>query len=242
MTQARKRRYHSQLKLIFIGSVVAISIVVVDKFNLQELLRTLLLWVDSLDSGGAIAYIVIYNLATVLFVPGVFLTLGGGVLFGLVWGSVYVLIAAILGATWAFLIGRYLCRGLIWQKIQQNAQFQAIALAVRQQGWKIVLLTRLSPILPFNLLNYAYGVLKLPFRDYILGSLGILPGTVMYVYLGSLVGDLARIGMSEQSISPETQVVQWLIRIVGLLATIILTIYLTRVARQALNQSISSAR
>ena len=103
-------------------------------------------------------------------------------------------------------------------------------------------LAQKDPILPFNLLNYAYGVLKLPFRDYSLGSLGILPGTVMYVYLGSLVGDLARIGMSEQSISPETQVVQWLIRIVGLLATIILTIYLTRVARQALNQSISSAR
>ena len=242
MSQLSKFRFDSPLKFILILGLVTIAVVVAKMVNLQGLVINALIWIESLDSGAMIAYVVIYNLATVLFIPGMFLTLGGGVLFGVVWGSVYVLIAATLGATMAFLIGRCLFREVIFRKIQSNVKFRAIALAVRKEGWKIVLLTRLCPIFPFNLLNYAYGVMRVSVRDYLLGSIiGIVPGSVMYVYIGSLAGDFARIGIgiSEQSVSLETQIVQWLIRIIGFIATVAVTVYLTRVAQQALNQSIS---
>ena len=127
-------------------------------FNPQTILFHALTWVDSLGSVGAIAFIIIYILATVAFFPGSILTLGAGVVFGLVLGSFYVFIGATIGATVAFLVGRYLARGWVAEKIQGNNKFQAIDEAVGKEGLKIVLLTRLSPIFPFTLLNYAYGV------------------------------------------------------------------------------------
>lgn len=238
MTQPKKRRFSSHLKLLLVSSLVAITVVAAKQFNVQELLRTSLIWVESLGSWGVAAFIVIYNLATILFIPGTLLTMSGGVLFGVVWGSVYVAIAATLGATWAFLIGRYLCRDVICRMIQGNAKFKAIDKAVAKEGFKIVLLTRLSPVLPFNLLNYAFGVTQVSLRDYILGSLGMIPGTVMYVYLGSLVGDLAMLGKPDRSTSPEAQIIQWVIRGVGLMATVAVTIYLARLAKKALNTTV----
>ncbi|BCX08164.1 MAG: hypothetical protein KatS3mg066_2023 [Fischerella sp.] len=238
MTQPKKRRFSLHLKLLMVSGLVAITVVATKQFNVQELLRTSLIWVESLGSWGVAAFIVIYNVATILFIPGTLLTMSGGVLFGVVWGSVYVAIAATLGATWAFLIGRYLCRDVVCRMIQGNAKFKAIDKAVAQEGFKIVLLTRLSPVLPFNLLNYAFGVTQVSLRDYILGSLGMIPGTVMYVYLGSLVGDLAMLGKPDQSSSPETQIIQWVIRGVGLMATVAVTIYLARLAKKALNTTV----
>jgi uncharacterized membrane protein YdjX (TVP38/TMEM64 family) len=154
------------------------------------------------------------------------------------WGSVCVLIAATLGAIWAFLLGRYLSRDWLRRQIGKNPKFQAIDRAVGKEGWKIVLLTRLSPIFPFNLLNYAFGVTQVSLKDYILGSLGMIPGTVMYVYMGSLASDLAAIDMSNPPTTTETQIIQWVIRIIGLIATIAVTVYMTRLAKKALDQSI----
>jgi uncharacterized membrane protein YdjX (TVP38/TMEM64 family) len=121
-------------------------------------------------SVGIIAFVVIYNLATVLFIPGSLLTLGGGALYGVVWGSVYVVIAATLGATIAFLIGRYYARGWVAKQMQGHPKFQAIDQAVAKEGVKIVLLTRLSPVFPFNLLNYAFGVTCVSLKDYVIGT------------------------------------------------------------------------
>jgi uncharacterized membrane protein YdjX (TVP38/TMEM64 family) len=238
MTQPRKRRFSLHLKLLLVSSLVAIAMVAVKKVNFQELLQTSLIWVENLGSWGIVTFILIYNIATVLFIPGTLLTMSGGVLFGVFWGSVYVFIAATLGATWAFLIGRYLCRDVICRMIQGNVKFQAIDQAVAKEGFKIVLLTRLSPVLPFNLLNYAFGVTQVSLRDYIFGSLGMIPSTVMYVYLGSLVGDLAMLGKPEQSTSPETQIIQWVIRGVGLITTVVMTIYLAHIAKKALQTNI----
>jgi len=226
----------SKLKLIGgIGLIIALAIAA-QQFNLSALVQNSLLWVKSLGIWGAIAFITIYNFATILFIPGSILTLGGGALFGVFWGSIYVFIAATLGATSAFLIGRYLTRDWVAQQIADNIKFQAIDRAVAQEGLKIVLLTRLSPIFPFNLLNYAFGVTQVSIKDYILGSIGMIPGTVMYVYLGSLAGDLTALGTTNQQLSSETQIAQWAIRILGLIATIAVTIYVTRIAKQSLNQ------
>ncbi|MFM6064543.1 MAG: TVP38/TMEM64 family protein, partial [Microcystis panniformis] len=181
-------------------------------FNPQTILFHALTWVDSLGAIGAIAFIIIYILATVAFFPGSILTLGAGVVFGLVLGSFYVFIGATIGATAAFLVGRYLARGWVAEKIQGNNKFQAIDEAVGKEGLKIVLLTRLSPIFPFNLLNYAYGITGVSLKDYLLGCAGMIPGTIMYVYIGSLAGSLATIGTSAPATNP---VLPWTIRLIG---------------------------
>jgi uncharacterized membrane protein YdjX (TVP38/TMEM64 family) len=190
-------------------------------------------WVSSLGAAAPLAFIAIYILACVLFVPGSILTLGGGFLFGVVWGSVYVSIGATAGATCAFLIGRYIARDWIALKLAANARFAAIDVAVGREGWKIVALTRLSPVFPFNLLNYAFGLTRVRLFDYVLASwLAMTPGIVMYTYLGSLAGDLARIGAE-----PRTRTsAQWALDLVGLAATIAIAVYAARFARGALSQ------
>jgi uncharacterized membrane protein YdjX (TVP38/TMEM64 family) len=168
--------------------------------------------------------------ATVLFLPGSILTLGAGVVFGLARGAVIVSISATLGATAAFLVGRYAARDWVAGKIAGNPKFKAIDEAVAHEGWKIVGLTRLSPVFPFNLLNYAFGLTRVSLWHYVLASwIGMMPGTVMYVYLGSVAGDLAAAG-SRASRTPA----EWALYAVGLAATIGVTVYVTRLARRAL--------
>ncbi|BCX08165.1 hypothetical protein NIES592_07790 [Fischerella major NIES-592] len=204
-------------------------------FNPQAWLKNALQWIDGLGAVGALAFILLYIIATVAFLPGSILTLGAGVVFGVVWGSLYVFIGATIGATAAFLVGRYLARGWVAKKIAGNQKFRAIDEAVGREGLKIVLLTRLSPIFPFNLLNYAYGVTGVSLKDYVLASIGMIPGTIMYVYIGSLAGSIATIGTESQ---PGNAGVQWAIRIIGFIATVAVTIYVTKVARKALEEEV----
>lgn len=205
-------------------------------FNLQEMLRRALIKINSFGPAGAIAYIALYIIATVAFLPGSIVTLGAGVVYGVGWGSLYVFIGATLGATAAFLIGRYLARNWVYKKIAGNEKFRAIDEAVGKEGFKIVLLTRLSPVFPFNLLNYAFGVTGVSLKDYLLGFVGMIPGTIMYVYLGSLAGSCALIGTENQ---PKNYAVQWALRIIGFVATVAVTVFVTRIARKALEEKVS---
>ncbi|AUT01125.1 TVP38/TMEM64 family protein [Nostoc sp. CENA543] len=230
-------RFNGKLKLLLLFISVVLLIIAARQFNFPGILQTLVARVNSLGVWGAIAYIIIYNLATLLFIPGSLLTLKAGCLFGVVWGSIYVLIAALIGATLAFLIGRYLSRDWVTRLLDNYPKFKAIDQAVSQEGWKIVLLTRLSPIFPFNLLNYAFGVTQISLKDYILGSLGILPGTVMYVYIGSLATDLATLDNTHQQVTPEAKILQLAMQIIGLIATVGVTIYVTKIAQKALAKS-----
>ena len=204
-------------------------------FNPQEILRNALVWVDSLGSLGAIAFIVLYIVATVAFLPGSILTLGAGVVFGVFFGSLYVFIGATLGAIAAFLVGRYLVRDWVAQKIAGNQKFTAIDQAVGQEGFKIVLLTRLSPIFPFFLLNYAYGITGVSLKDYAIASVGMIPGTIMFVYIGSLAGNLATLGTQTPMVNPA---LEWTIRIIGFIATVAVTFYVTKLARRALDTAV----
>ena len=204
---------------------------------LQDVLRDSLTWVQGLGAIAPIGFILIYNLATVLFVPGLILTLGGGVLFGLGFGTVYVFIAATLGATIAFWIGRNFARDWVAKKISSYPKFGAIDAAVAKNGFKIVLLTRLSPLFPFNVLNYAFGITQVSLKDYVLGSIGMIPGTILYVYIGSLIGNIALIG-TKNGLDPEAQRLQWIAKIIGFIVTIGVTIYITRIAQKALDKSI----
>jgi uncharacterized membrane protein YdjX (TVP38/TMEM64 family) len=146
------------LLLFSLSALVAILILAIRSFYVQDFLRNVLMQIEHLGAWGPVAFIVTYNLATVLFIPGSVLTVGGGVIFGLWWGSVYVFVAASLGATFAFLIGRYLSRDRVVKYMEAHPKFKALDRAVAQEGLKIVFLTRLCPLLPFNLLNYALGI------------------------------------------------------------------------------------
>src|SRR2546423_7412949 len=140
---------------------------------------------------GPVVFAAVYALAC-LVLPGSIITLAAGSLFGVVVGSAVVSLASVTGASLAFWLGRTLARGLVEKRLAGNARFRALDQAVAAGGFKIVLLTRLSPLFPFTLLNYAFGLTKVRFRDYLLASwIGMLPGTVMYVYLGSTVKELA---------------------------------------------------
>ncbi|MDJ1175988.1 TVP38/TMEM64 family protein [Roseofilum capinflatum] len=242
-------RHLTLRKVLFLLSIGAIALLVTATpvfaqdlpnstgFNPQELLRSALENIQNLGPIGAIAFILLYIIATVAFLPGSIVTLGAGVVFGVVFGSLYVFIGATFGATAAFLIGRYLARDWIAQKIAGNTKFSAIDRAVGEEGLKIVLLTRLSPVFPFNLLNYAYGLTQVTLKDYFIGSIGMIPGTIMYVYIGSLAGDLATIGTGDQ---PSNPTITWTLRIIGFIATVAVTLYVTKIARKALDGAINN--
>src|SRR5215510_8416539 len=215
--------------------VAAAAIVVAAKiFHIQDALKAALDWIGNLGAWGPVIFIGIYIVAAVLFIPGSVLTLGAGALFGVVLGSVCVSIGATLGATAAFIVGRYLARDAIARRISKNEKFAAIDRAVADEGWKIVLLTRLSPVFPFNLLNYAFGLTRVKLSHYVLASwIGMMPATVMYVYLGSLVNVSA--GHRQRTTG------EWVLYGVGLLATVAVTVFVTRLARKALARKISGS-
>jgi uncharacterized membrane protein YdjX (TVP38/TMEM64 family) len=197
------------------------------------MLKNALDWIRGLGPLAPIAFIAIYIAACVMFLPGSILTIGAGVIFGVVRGSIYVSIAATLGATAAFLVGRYFARDWIARKLDGNAKFKAIDEAVGKEGWKIVILTRLSPVFPFNLLNYAYGLTRVTLRDYFFASwAGMIPGTILYVYIGALSGDLAGAAGSGSANTP----LGWVFKAVGLLATVAVVIYATRIGARALRE------
>ncbi|HCQ23518.1 MAG: hypothetical protein AN481_05240 [Aphanizomenon flos-aquae LD13] len=198
-------------------------------------LQNTLQWINSLGSLGGIVFIGIYIIATLAFLPAAILTLGAGVIFGVIWGSLYVFVGATLGAIAAFLVGRYLARGWVKEKISSYKKFTNIDQAVSKEGLKIVFLIRLSPLFPFNLLNYALGLTNVSLKDYSLASFGMIPGTIMYVYLGYLAGDLALIGNKNQ---PDNMIFHWLIQIIGLISTIAVTVYVTKIAKKALEEEI----
>lgn len=207
--------------------LAAALVAVFTLFDVRSFLRGTLNAISALGPWGPVLFVLIYIVATVLFLPGSVLTLGAGAVFGVAWGSVYASVASTLGATAAFLIGRYLARAWVAKKIDGNASFAAIDRAVAAEGWKIVGLTRLSPAFPFALLNYAFGLTRVTLRDYVLASwIGMMPGTVMYVYVGSL----ARVGAESEKKSPP----ELALYSVGLLATLAVTVFITRIARRAL--------
>ncbi len=142
-------------------------------------------WVSGFGIIAPLIYICIYVVATLFFLPGLPVTVIGGIAFGPVWGVVYVWTGATIGVSLAFLVSRYVARGLVESWVAGNTQFGKIDEKVEQQGWRILMFTRLVPIFPFNLQNYAYGLTKIKFPTYVLVSaIFMLPGTIAYVQIG----------------------------------------------------------
>ena len=190
--------------------------------------------VDGLGVWAPVVFILGYALAVVAFVPGSLLTLAAGAIFGLAEGTAYVLVAATLGAAGAFLVARHLARPAIERRLAGNERFAAIDRAVGGQGRRIVFLLRLSPAFPFNLLNYGLGLTRVRFVDYLIASVGMLPGTVLYVYYGKLAGEVAALAGGA---AVERGAGYYTVLVLGLVAAIAVTTVVTRIARRALAEA-----
>lgn len=191
-------------------------------------------WVEGLGALGPVVFIAAYIAGVLAFVPGALLTLTGGALFDLVEGTIYVFTAAVIGSSLAFLVARYLVRGLIEERLRHHPRFSALDAAVGDQGLKIVFLLRLSPAFPFNFMNYALGVTRVSFRDYLIASIGMLPGTLLYVYYGKIAGDAAALAAGA---AVDKDAAYYAVLALGLLATIAVTAIVTRLAKTALAEN-----
>jgi len=197
-------------------------------------------WVRGAGLTGVSVYFATYVAAAVLLLPGSVLTLGAGFIYGPLRGTLLVSPASVAGATLAFFLGRSLARDWIAARVAKNAKFATMDEAVGKNGFKLVLLLRLSPVFPFSVLNYALGLTRVSARDYILGSfLGMLPGTFLYVYLGSLITNAAQLLSGHR---PSGGVWQQILFWGGLVATVLVTTIITRIAKQALNEELSKSQ
>ncbi len=169
-------------KPVVLGVLLIAFMVLGRVLNAGDRLGELREWIISLGALGPVAYIVIYITAVIFAVPGSVITIMGGLLFGSLIGVVSVSIGSTIGAGLAFLIARYMARESIAGRLADNSKFQKLDRLTEQHGSIIVAITRLVPLFPFNLLNYGFGLTRVPFRTYLLWSwICMLPGTVLYV-------------------------------------------------------------
>ena len=228
---------NKKIKLTILCLVVICLILAVVLLPVKDWLVTLLQWTQGLGLWGPVFVVALYIVACVIFLPGSVLTLGAGFIFGLPAGTITVSIGSTLGACAAFLVGRTIGRDWIRAKIAANEKFAAIDNAVGQQGFKIVMLTRLSPVFPFNLLNYAFGLTNVSFARYALASwIGMLPGTIMFVYFGAGLRSFTDVASGKIETGMTGLIFFW----VGMAAAIVVAIFIAGVARKALKKSVSA--
>ncbi len=232
------RNARGAVKLILLIFAVGALAVALWLLPVKGYLVSALEWTAGLGAWGPIFVALFYIVACVLFLPGSVITLGAGFLFGVPVGLASCWIGATLGACAAFLVGRTVARDWVSRKVEGNSKFAAMDAAVGREGFKIVALLRLSPVFPFNLLNYALGLTKVSFKDYFLATaLGILPGGLMYIYFGSAARSLADVAAGNVERGMAGQVFFW----IGLAATVLVAAFVTLLARRSLKEAEGSS-
>jgi uncharacterized membrane protein YdjX (TVP38/TMEM64 family) len=217
-------------KLIVFAFALIVVLVGVSFFPARDWIQAFTNWIEHLGPAGVAVFIGAYAIATVLFFPGWIFTVAAGLLFGVIGGTAVALCGATLGAALAFLVARYLVRDTVRNFSESNPRLRAIDQAIGRNGWKIVGLLRLNPLIPFNLSNYFYGITAIPFWPYILVSaIGMLPGTLLYAYFGA-------IGKATLAAKSPPSVWQYLLLGVGLAATVAVTVIVARIAHNALKK------
>ncbi len=218
--------------------IVVAVLVARSEIGVREQTSRFVEWLQSQGSLGLVWLALAYIPASVFFFPASLLTLAGGFAFGIGKTVVAVSLGSTVGATAAFLAGRTLLRRFVEHKVASDVRFRALDAAVAEQGFKIVMLTRFSPILPFGLLNYSFGLTKVRLRDFVLASwIGMFPGTVLYVAIGSAAKSLSDIAAGRS----DGGTAQKIFFAVGLLATLAVTIVISRIARKALKDATAEA-
>ena len=235
MTLGLSLRWRIVIGIVLLLALIGIFFCFQGKFHMVSVV-SFLEWLEGLGAWAPFLFILIDMLAVVLVLPGVILTLGAGFMFGILRGSLYVLIGTTIGATIAFLIARYLFSERATEFFLGYPKLKLVNDEFKQAGWKFVLLTRLVPFFPFKLSNYLFGLMQISLRDFVIGVFfGIMPFTVTNVYIGSLAVDLATIGSRTASRSR----MEWTIYGMGVIIAIVAVIYITYLARRALNMYVS---
>jgi uncharacterized membrane protein YdjX (TVP38/TMEM64 family) len=212
------------------AAVIAAAFVAWFFLPVRDWLETFSQWIEGLGIWGGVVFIAAYVIAALMLAPKALFTLVAGLVFGLAWGFAIVMIGATLGAALAFLIARYLLRERIKRAMHKRPKFKALDEAVSEGGWKIVLLLHLSPLVPFNLQNYFFGITEISFRQYLPATcVGIVPSAVMYLYLGAIGGALTG--------DSEWETPQWIFFGVGLVATIAIAVLVTIKAKKKLEEA-----
>jgi uncharacterized membrane protein YdjX (TVP38/TMEM64 family) len=230
------------VRMLLLITVVGSLLVLPTLSPVRQAVGQFQIWLRSLGVWGLVILAASYTPASLILFPGSLLTLGAGAAFGIPEATVAISLGSTLAAAVVFLVGRTIARPYVERRLADKPWFKPLDEAVARQGFKIVLLTRLSPVFPFTLLNYAYSLTRVSFRDYILASwLGMFPGTLMYIYLGSaakslvvLWSDLLAGNLSQENL------VQAAFVSFGLAVTVIITVTITRIARQALARAVPS--
>ena len=225
-----------------IARLIALVAIIIALFLAMRLLpvgnwlRNFNNWVGQMGVAGIFVFIIVYAVATVLLAPGSVLTIGAGFVFGLWKGFLAVSVGATLGASLAFLIARFIARERVAVIAQRNEKFRAIDSAIGKQGAKLIFLLRLSPVIPFNLSNYFYGLTGVKFWPYVLASwIGMMPGTFLYVYIGTAGKAAASAAGGGEAMKHGWQ--YWTLISFGLAATVVVTIWVTKIARDALRRT-----
>jgi uncharacterized membrane protein YdjX (TVP38/TMEM64 family) len=237
MTNEQHGAAKSAISRLIVLIAVVIALFLATKFlPVQQWLRNFSDWIGQMGVVGVFIFIGVYAAATVLLAPGAILTIGAGFAFGLWKGFAAVSAGATLGASLAFLVARFIARGKIEAIAKGNEKFRNIDNAIGKQGARLVFLLRLSPVIPFNLSNYFYGLTGVKFWPYVLASwIGMMPGTFLYVYIGTAGKAAVVAAAGGEAIKHSWQ--YWTFLSVGLAATIIVTIWVTKIARNALGET-----
>src|SRR6266536_1001007 len=223
-------------RLIILAAIVIGLFIAMKLLPVQQWLRSFNDWVGQMGVAGILIFIGVYALATELLAPGSVLTIGAGFAFGLWKGFIAVSAGSTLGAALAFLVARYIARERVVAIAQRNEKFREIDSAIGKQGAKLIFLLRLSPVIPFNLSNYLYGLTGVKFWPYVLASwIGMMPGTFLYVYIGTAGKAAVAAAAGGEAMRHGWQ--YWTFMSVGLAATIIVTIWVTKIARDSLRRT-----
>ena len=225
-----------------VARLVALIVIVIGLFlaakllPVEQWLRSFNDWVAQMGAAGIFIFIAVYAVATVLLAPGAILTIGAGFAFGLWKGFLAVSAGSTLGAALAFLVARFIAREKIEAMAKGSEKFRRIDNAIGEQGAKLVFLLRLSPVIPFNLSNYFYGLTAVKFWPYVLASwMGMMPGTFLYVYIGTAGRAAVSAAAGGEAMKHTWQ--YWTFIGVGFAATIVVTICVTKIARDALKKT-----
>lgn len=228
--ESKVARWAPKVRLVSILVAVIAFVMIARTLPLKEMMDALRTWVEQLGVWGPLAYVLVYVLATIFMLPASLLTIAAGTIFGLWLGTAVVSVGSTVGAACAFLIGRYLLRDRVADMVSSRPKLKAVDDAIEEGGWRIVGLLRLSPAIPFNLQNYLYGLTPVGFWPCILASwVAMLPGTFLYVYLGFIGGEAVGGGEGRS-------VWEWVAMVVGLLATVAVTVYVTKLAKGKLDE------
>ncbi|GAB2519950.1 TVP38/TMEM64 family protein [Microbulbifer agarilyticus] len=226
-----KGKHASALFMAACIAGVGIGLGLIYYFDLDDQILEILQWLEDQGWQASLLFILIMAAAIICLAPGVIFTMGAGFVFGVIKGTVLVVAGTVLGAGIAFLIARYLFGKRPSEWVMSKVKPANIGDVIRDEGWQMIMYTRLVPLFPFKLSNYFFGLTPVRFRDFLLGNfLGIIPLTLTNVYVGSIASDLTTLGSSEVERTP----VEWALYGMGFVLAIVALVGLTRIARRAL--------